>query len=186
MVEAALVGQTQCGRGQRGTGLLLLAVPEAHGEETTVKLSDTANFYWLQVGSAIYALGVLAVTVLPITPQEPSGPVIHYIPFLVDAPSFVLNVIMFVPFGVLVPLHRPGADAYRKILGLAVAASAAIEVTQLVLGLAGGSRRTVDVNDLIANVTGALIGLAVLRLAVPHEVHRRAFARKRQWPRPPG
>ena len=102
---------------------------------------------------------------------------VHYIPFLVDAPSFILNVIMFVPFGVLVPLLRPSADGVRRMLGHAIAASASIELAQLVLLLAVGSRRTVDVNDLIANAAGALAGLAVLRLAVPHADRRARLAR---------
>jgi glycopeptide antibiotics resistance protein len=130
-----------------------------------------------------YAAGVVGVTVFPITPRppaywadEPWWTVFHYVPLVVDAASFVLNVIMFVPFGVLVPLLRPVADDYRRLAGWAVTASAGIEATQLVLGLTLGSRRTVDVNDLIANTLGALLGLLVLRLAVPHAEHR-AFLR---------
>ena len=126
-----------------------------------------------------YAAAVVAVTVFPITPRPPSywagepwWSVFHYVPLVVDVASFVLNVIMFVPFGVLVPLLRRIADDYRRLAGWALAASAAIEATQLVLGLTLGSRRTVDVNDLIANTLGALLGLLVLRLAVPHPEHR--------------
>jgi glycopeptide antibiotics resistance protein len=131
-----------------------------------------------------YAVGVVAVTIFPITPHpaayfagEPWWTMIHYIPFLVDAPSFVLNIIMFVPFGVLVPLWWPRADSYRRVLGYAAAASFGIEVVQLILGLTVGSRRTVDVNDLISNVVGALAGLAVLRLAVPDRAHRAGISR---------
>jgi glycopeptide antibiotics resistance protein len=126
-----------------------------------------------------YAAAVVGVTVFPITPRPPSywaaepwWTVFHYVPLVVDAASFVLNVIMFVPFGVLVPLLRPVADDYRRLAGWAVTASAGIETTQLVLGLTVGSRRTVDVNDLIANTLGAMLGLLVLRLAVPHAEHR--------------
>jgi glycopeptide antibiotics resistance protein len=133
-----------------------------------------------------YAVAVVAVTIFPITPHPPSywagepwWTMLHYIPFVVDAPSFVLNVIMFVPFGVLVPLRWPRADAFGRLLGYAAAASAAIELTQLVLGLTIGSRRTVDINDLIANTTGALAGLLVLRLAVPLPEHRAAISRPR-------
>jgi len=145
----------------------------------------------------VYALGVVAVTIFPIEPHPPSfwagqpwWTMIHYIPFLVDAPSFVLNVIMFVPLGVLLPLLRPGTDTCRRVFGYAAAASGGIELTQLVLGLTLGSRRTVDINDLIANTAGALAGLAVLRLAVPERRHRLALSRagegSRWSPRPPG
>src|SRR4051812_16558771 len=129
-----------------------------------------------------YAVAVVAVTIFPITPHPPSywagdpwWTMLHYIPFVVDMPSFVLNVIMFVPFGVLVPLLWPRVDAFGRLLGYAAAASAGIELTQLVLGLTIGSRRTVDINDLIANTVGALAGLLVLRLAVPLPEHRAAI-----------
>src|SRR5690242_9287111 len=51
-----------------------------------------------------YVVAVVAVTIFPITVRpasywaaEPWWTMIHYLPFDVDAPSFVLNVIMFVP-----------------------------------------------------------------------------------------
>ena len=129
-----------------------------------------------------YAAGVVAVTVFPITPHppaywsgEPWWTMVHYIPFQVDASSFVLNVILFVPFGVLVPLLRPSTDAIGRLAGRAVAVSCGIELVQLVLGLTLGSRRTVDVNDLIANTLGALAGLLILRLAVPGRARRRSI-----------
>lgn len=128
---------------------------------------------------ALYALGVLAVTLLPIRPHpadywagEPFARMVHLVPGDVDWPSFILNVIMFIPFGVLLPLFHPAADRYGRIASLAVTASALIELAQLTLGLTLGSRRTVDVNDLIANLAGALLGLLILRLAVPAPAHR--------------
>jgi glycopeptide antibiotics resistance protein len=132
-----------------------------------------------------YALGVLAVTILPIQPHPesywngvPWWTMVHYVPFVVDAPSMLLNVIMFVPFGVLVPLRWPRADSFDRILGYGVAASAFIETTQLILMLTLGSRRTVDVNDLIANGAGAVAGLLLLRLAVPQQAHRARLTRR--------
>ncbi len=128
----------------------------------------------------LYGLGVVAVTIFPVRPRpagywdgEPWWTMIHWIPFVVDAPSFVLNVIMFVPFGVLLPLLWRPADAVRRMAVAAACASTGIEVTQFVIGLTLGSRRTVDVNDLIANTAGALLGLLLLRLAVPERRHRR-------------
>jgi glycopeptide antibiotics resistance protein len=131
----------------------------------------------------LYAVGVVAVTIFPITPHdaaywtaEPWWTVFHWVPFQVDAPSFVGNVIMFVPLGALAPPLWPVADSMRRLAFLAVCASAGIELTQFVLGMTVGSRRTVDVNDLIANTAGALLGLLVLRLALPDAAHRRRLA----------
>jgi glycopeptide antibiotics resistance protein len=122
----------------------------------------------------LYGLGVVAITIFPIVRRppefwlgEPWWTVIHWIPFYVDAPSFVLNVIMMEPFGLLVPLMWPRTGSLRRIATWALATSAAIELIQFILGLTLGSRRTVDVNDLIANTAGAVIGFLLLKLAAP-------------------
>jgi glycopeptide antibiotics resistance protein len=141
----------------------------------------------------LYAASVVAVTVFPIRirsaaywADEPWRTTIHLIPGEVDGPSFVLNVIMFIPLGVLLPLLWPRLDAVRGLAACAAGASLAIELIQLVLGLILGSRRTVDVNDLIANTAGALLGLLILRLAVPSPRHRAAFVAGRpSSPSPP-
>jgi glycopeptide antibiotics resistance protein len=139
----------------------------------------------------LYVAGVLAVTIFPISVHdaaywagEPWWTVFRWVPFDVDAPSFVGNVIMFVPLGVLAPLLWPVTDSTRRLAAYAVSASAAIEATQLVLGVMLGSRRAVDVNDLIANTAGAVLGLLLLRLALPSAAHRRELAVSR--PAPPG
>jgi glycopeptide antibiotics resistance protein len=131
----------------------------------------------------LYALSVTAVTVFPIHRRppgywagEPWWTVIHWIPFVVDAPSFVLNIVMFVPFGVLVPLLWRSLDSWRRLALCALSVSSVIELIQFVLGVTLGSRRTVDINDLISNTAGALLGLLVLRLAVPHATHRATIA----------
>ena len=133
----------------------------------------TARRLMVLTALVLYGLGVVAITIFPIVPRppefwlgEPWWTVIHWIPFDVDAPSFLLNVIMMEPFGLLVPLMWPRMGSLRRIAMPALAASAAIELVQLVLGLTLGSRRTVDVNDLIANTAGAAIGFLLLKLAV--------------------
>jgi glycopeptide antibiotics resistance protein len=140
---------------------------------------------------ALYAAGVVAITIFPIRARpaaywagEPWTTMLHWQPGDVDGPSFVLNVIMFVPLGVLAPLLWPRLDTVRRIAGHAVAASLAIETVQLVLGLTLGSRRTVDVNDLIANTGGALLGLLILRLALPSAAHRATCVAGRRPPPP--
>ena len=83
----------------------------------------------------------------------------------IDPTSFLLNVVMTVPLGVLLPLLlRVRSVPAAALVGLAV--STAIEVGQGVGDVLLGMTRTVDVNDLIANVTGTVLGLLVLRLLV--------------------
>jgi len=139
---------------------------------------------------AVYVVAVVAVTVFPIRVHRhgraPWWVVVELVPFHVPALSFALNVLMFVPFGVLVPLLWPRVGSVRRVAGVALAASAAIEVTQLVLWLAVGNFRTVDVNDLIANAAGGVLGLAVLRVtAMGSRPGRSRRAWWRWWSRRP-
>jgi glycopeptide antibiotics resistance protein len=139
----------------------------------------------------VYAAVVVFLTVLPVARHRPAywggtpwWTSIAYVPFEVDLPSFVLNVIMFMPFGVLLPLVWRAVDGYWRMVALAAATSTGIEVIQLILNLTLGSRRTVDVNDVIANTAGALAGLLVLRLAVPNRDQRALLGRlgvRRPW-----
>lgn len=127
-----------------------------------------------------YAAAVIAITIFPIRRHPaaywegvPWWTMLHWIPGDVDAPSSVLNVIMFVPFGVLVPLAWRAADSVRTLALRAALTSAAIEFTQFLIMVTVGSRRTVDINDVLANTAGALLGLYILRLALPKAAHRR-------------
>jgi glycopeptide antibiotics resistance protein len=127
----------------------------------------------------LYALGVVAVTIFPIIPRtagywagQPWWLVLRWIPFDVDGWSFLLNVLMFLPMGVLWPLLQSRVDSVRALFVRSLCVSGAIELTQFVLGLTLGSRRTVDINDLIANSGGALLGLLVVRLAIPTAAQR--------------
>ena len=54
----------------------------------------------------------------------------------------------------------PGLDRWWRVALLAAAVSATIEIVQLWV-----PDRAADVDDLMLNVAGALIGLALLRLA---------------------
>ena len=70
------------------------------------------------------------------------------------------NVMLFFPLGILIPL------VWRRLrvwsgLGIAIALSFGIELVQY-LSSAWGSYRSADVNDLILNVLGACLGLALV------------------------
>ena len=117
----------------------------------------------------LYALGVLALTMpfawahRPRFDTRPWWEMVHWIPFWVDPVSMALNVVLFVPFGILVPLLWPWAAPARRLGWLSLSTSLAIELTQLIFLITLDVRRTVDINDLIANTGGALIGLWILR-----------------------
>ncbi len=68
------------------------------------------------------------------------------------------NVVMFVPFGILLPMASSRFRALRKLVIAAIAASAGIELLQFGLGLAGLVTRSVDIDDVILNTLGAAMG----------------------------
>jgi glycopeptide antibiotics resistance protein len=108
---------------------------------------------------------VLVGTAVP-QPEIALRSLLNVVPLVtIDPTSFLLNVVMTVPLGALLPLLlRVRSVPAAALVGLAV--STAIEVGQGVGDVLLGMTRTVDVNDLIANVTGTVLGLLVLRLVV--------------------
>lgn len=81
---------------------------------------------------------------------------VNLIPFIMDSYTmqYVLNVIMFVPFGILLPAIWAGARKLPVTLAYGFGFSLLIELSQLL------NHRATDVDDLIMNTAGALIGYA--------------------------
>lgn len=74
------------------------------------------------------------------------------------------NVLVFVPFGLLLPILWVRSRRVSQLLFAAVLASLAIEILQLTLRLAGVISRSIDIDDVILNTLGALLGWAVWRV----------------------
>jgi glycopeptide antibiotics resistance protein len=72
------------------------------------------------------------------------------------------NFMLFFPLGILIPLVWRHLRFWRGIQ-IAIALSVSIELVQY-LSRAWGSNRSVDVNDVILNVLGACLGLALVFL----------------------
>ena len=70
------------------------------------------------------------------------------------------NLALFFPLGILIPLIWRRLSFLKGIL-IAIALACSIEVAQY-LSSAWGSYRAADVNDVILNVFGACIGLALM------------------------
>jgi len=128
----------------------------------------------------VYVLSVLALTITPdFSPDptdywgEPLWVPLRLQPFQVDAPSFLLNVVMFMPLGVLLPLRVPRLGSFWRVLACSFAASLSIEVVQLIIDLTLHGRRTADVNDLVANAVGGVLGFGLLCLVRPGRPYSR-------------
>jgi glycopeptide antibiotics resistance protein len=72
------------------------------------------------------------------------------------------NVMLFFPLGIFIPLVWTRLRFWRGIQ-IAIALSVSIELLQY-LSSAWGSYRAADVNDVILNVLGACLGLALVSL----------------------
>lgn len=116
---------------------------------------------------AVYAAGVVANTVFPIFLDKPASsapwdahlvlvPLVDY-----EVADALTNVLVLVPLGVLLPLLLTRTSWWRAVLA-AAAFSLAIEVTQYVTSHLLGGGHIADVNDLLFNVVGGVLGVALL------------------------
>ena len=82
------------------------------------------------------------------------------------------NVLVFVPFGLLLPLVFPRSATLRRVALGGLLFSLAIELGQLAVSLAVGSwYRMTDVDDVMLNVVGVLLGYALYRDLVVRPPH---------------
>ncbi|MEU6196190.1 VanZ family protein [Streptomyces sp. NPDC047061] len=79
------------------------------------------------------------------------------------------NVLLGVPFGILVPVLAPGARGVLRVLLLTAIVMLLVEMAQGAL-VAG---RAFDVDDVILNTTGALVGWLLLGRRLGRAVHAR-------------
>ncbi|MFD6528758.1 VanZ family protein [Streptomyces sp. NPDC060184] len=124
-----------------------------------------------RVAAALYAAAVVSITVFPLWVYtgdyrnlSPWTSQINPVPLLTADVTMIANLIMFVPFGFLLPLFVR-CDRVGRMALSAASASLLIEGTQLAQYILFSSGRSVDINDVIANTLGALIGYAILRRA---------------------
>lgn len=77
------------------------------------------------------------------------------------------NVLLGVPFGILVPVVLPGARGVLRVLFLTATVMLMVELAQgaLITG------RAFDIDDVILNTTGALIGYLILGRRLSRAVH---------------
>jgi glycopeptide antibiotics resistance protein len=135
---------------------------------------------------AVYAGGILANTVFPISldspgSDEPKPLPLNLIPLNgYEVSDAVTNALVFLPLGILVPLllARP---TWWRVLAITAGASLGIEVIQfLAAGLAAGGH-IADVNDWLSNTIGGLVGYACFALAL-RQPTLAALAARFRWP----
>ena len=86
------------------------------------------------------------------------SPEFNLIPFTNTATvTFLLNILLFVPFGLLLPLILK-VKTVGKVMMFGVVACLIVEFLQI--GIQG---RITDINDLIANAVGTLVGYYIYK-----------------------
>ena len=85
---------------------------------------------------------------------------INLIPFSlgIDPVGYGLNVVLFLPFGFLLPFLWKETDSLRKTAAGGFMLSLLIELSQLL------NNRSTDVDDLILNTAGAVLGYGAFRM----------------------
>jgi glycopeptide antibiotics resistance protein len=159
------------------------------------RLSVGRRLTWLRaltgVAGVLYLMAVVYLTFLPLhlgpDPYEREWWIwVQAVPFqdLLDDPiGLILNVLLFVPLGLLAPLLVRARRWWRAALaGLLV--SAAIEALQFIADVTISPGRVADVDDLIANVLGAVLGFLLLQLLLLLVPVFRRIVERASWPAP--
>lgn len=88
-----------------------------------------------------------------------SGNLIPFLPMLSDLKNTILNVMLFVPLGVLLPLLWVRYGRFRDTVAVGFGMSMSVELLQIF------TYRATDINDLIANTAGAALVYGLFRLS---------------------
>jgi glycopeptide antibiotics resistance protein len=131
---------------------------------------------WVRLTALVYAAALAAMTLLPVnwslgTGRFPGDYRPQLMPFegilheIAATPLETLaelsgNVLLFAPFGFLLPLLVPAMRRWWRTLAASASVSLCIELYQLTWP---GVRKA-SVNDVLMNALGGLIGFAALRL----------------------
>jgi len=85
---------------------------------------------------------------------------INFIPFSnnIDTIGYLLNIVLLIPFGFLVPLIWKKLNKPSVVVGFGFLFSLLIESSQLL------NNRSSDIDDLILNTLGTVIGFVIFRL----------------------
>ena len=85
----------------------------------------------------------------------------------------LLNIVLFIPFGLLIPFIRNKKIILKSILWDGFLTSLGIEIIQFLLGLLlGYAYRSADIDDLILNTIGTFIGYLLFKIIYKRQKNR--------------
>lgn len=129
-------------------------------------LTVSKYYYVLLAVFAFYIMGVFHFTGAGtlyeglIYQFEMKNSQINFIPFSrgIDFAGYLLNILLFIPLGVLVPAIWKRMDRFFAVFGAGILFSALIEASQLL------NNRSTDIDDLIVNTMGAILGFVIYKV----------------------
>ena len=120
--------------------------------------------FWSHIVTALiflyYLVGVFTVT--GIGKLKAFSPKLVLIPFwdMISGPvDTALNVLLFVPLGIFLPIMYKSFNKLNKVAVLGFMLSLTIELIQMF------GHGTTDINDLITNTVGACLGFGIYKIA---------------------
>lgn len=121
--------------------------------------------------SAIYLF--VGMPTLQFIRYELSLTLIPFLPMIDDLKNTILNIILFVPLGIMLPFLWKKYNALRPTLMFGFGISLSIELLQIL------TYRATDVNDIIANTFGAVLGYSIFKATSHVFPSVTKFARKK-------
>lgn len=104
---------------------------------------------------------------------ELSLTLIPFLPMIADLKNTILNIILFVPLGIMLPFLWKKYNTLKAALMFGFGMSLAIEILQIL------TYRATDINDLIANTVGTVLGYFIFRITSCVFPSVMKFARKK-------
>ena len=86
--------------------------------------------------------------------------------------SFVENILMFLPYGLLIPLILPSMRNPFYCIGMAFMGSVSLEIMQLITG-----RGYCQIDDILSNTAGAFLGFMLTNICFLHQkrIHQKVY-----------
>ena len=128
----------------------------------------------LYLAFTLYLSAVYYITGLPTVSFFRFAPVFNYILLLdirSDSSSAVLNIILFVPLGLILSMLWDGFRKFKSTMLFGLSMSCVIEILQIF------TLRATDINDILTNTAGTLIGYmlaTVILKCFPRYIHPRS------------
>ena len=98
---------------------------------------------------------------------------IPFLPMIADLKNTILNIILFVPLGIMLPFLWKKYNTLKAALMFGFGMSLAIEILQIL------TYRATDINDIIANTVGTVLGYFIFRITSCVFPSVMKFARKK-------